>query len=135
MSHRGPGGPAAKHRALPQRDTGITHGDGRRRGIIKRRWTLRGQTPRPARLWRAHGDAPCKTLSVCYLPSRAGGAAARHEEEGAKPHGGASREARRPSIAPYCQAARGWSAGWDGEGANYAGVMAVGRDVPIAPPV
>ncbi len=26
------------------------------------------RTPRPARLWGAHGDAPRKTLSVCYSP-------------------------------------------------------------------
>ena len=71
-----PGGQASRSTA-----TGPHHGamrrDGarwRRRGrgaIIKRRWTLRGQTPRPARLWGAHGDAPSKTLSVCYLPSHA----------------------------------------------------------------
>ena len=55
----------------------------------------RGLTPRPARLMGAHGDAPRKTLSVCYLASRATaprhGAAARGGElragNGAAAHG------------------------------------------------
>ncbi len=113
-----PGGQASRSTA-----TGPHHGamrrDGarwRRRGrgaIIKRRWTLRGQTPRPARLWGAHGDAPSKTLSVCYLPCHAprrwrGGAMGTSRPTATGPHHGAREYRGMQSRAPRRGAAARW---------------------------
>ena len=54
----------------------------------------------PAAHRAADRAAACKTLSVCYFPCRA-------PRWRSATRGGASREARRPSIAPYRNGARG----------------------------
>ena len=81
----------------------------------------------PAAHRAADRAAACKTLSVCYLQSRAP----------RRWRGGAMGTSRPTATGPH----HGHGAGCTGGvmrvgngGASHAGVMAVGRDVPIAPP-
>ena len=91
----------------------------RRGGAPRFRGAGGDRTPRPARLWGAHGDAPSKTLSVCYLQSHAtAGAWRRWRGRGGREGSGRAdckavhrAEARRRDgdIAPYRHYARGGS--------------------------
>ncbi len=84
---------------------GAREGGGERVRAARRGWVDR--TPRPARLLGAHGDAPSKTLSVCYLPWRGGGG----EPPWAMWRGGASRECGEPprAVAAKHRALALWS--------------------------
>ena len=93
-AHRADGAAARwGHRALPQRDTSVERGDGA---------AARGVRTRGAGCQAAHrGGEPPRAMW----------------------RGGASREARRPSIAPYRNGTRVWGA--RGAGRRGAGVSAV----------
>ena len=105
-----------------------------------------GRTPRPARLGGRTETPPQHSQRVLLAKQRT-----------APRRGGASREARRPSIAPYRNGTAPWGprgGAWSRDtatghgrctrkeahatgrgrwrGMPFAGVMAVGRDVPIA---